>query len=493
MGNRGRKLRWVMIAVLLAAGCVARADEPPEVPPPKPSHLPQPAVRNLPNGLKVVVIERHALPILTLRLVVESGPEADPPALPGVAQLVAALVNQGTIHRSAQEIAQAIDHVGGTMDTGAEWDDSYVALSVLTDHTDFAFDLVSDLAMNAALAPDEIERQRKQALSALEIARDDPAYVADTVLECALFTGTTYGHPEDGALEAVPRITAEDIRAFYSRYYRPANSILAVVGDITADRAFELAARYFSSWHDNPAGTPQSGAPAAAAPSGTANTQHILVIDKPDAVQTEVRVGDRGVVRGDSNYLALTVANQILGGPASNRLYQALRIEHGLTYSASSEVESYRSLGSWESKTSIRTAETVKGLRMMLDEMKRLRDHPITDFELHTAQSYLTGHLALEVESSSGLTTQMLNLLVYNLPLDYWDQFPGRVNALDQKEVLMATNHYLDLDHDIIVLVGNAAAFSNDLKKLGEFQIIPIHDLDFSSPTLERPAAAQAR
>lgn len=486
--NSKFKMRTLcVLAVLVAAPVVSGADQPPEVPPPKAVHLPQPAIRVLPNGLKVAVIERHSLPVLTLRLVVESGAEADPPTLPGAAQLVASVLNQGTTHRSAQEIARAVDHVGGTMETGAEWDDSFVALSVLADHTEFAFDFVADVVMRPAFAPEEIERQRQQALSALEIALNDPAYVADTVFDCLMFAGTPYGHPEDGTPEAVRRITGEDIRAFYSRHYRPSNSILAVVGDINADRAFELAAKYFSAW--------QADASAARGPSVPPVENHgqdahatwrLVVIDKPDAVQTEMRVGNRGLARGSPDYLALTVANQTLGGPATNRLYRALRIEHGLTYSASSELDCYKSLGSWESKTSTRTLETVKGVRVMLDEMKHLRDHAISDYELHTAQSYLVGHLALEVESSSGLATQLLNLLVYNLPLDYWDRFPERIAALDDEQVLNSTQRYLDLDQAVIVLVGNSASFSRELKKVGEFRVIPIHNLDLGSPDLVR-------
>lgn len=483
---------------------VYAADLPPAVPPPKAIHLPLPAIRVLPNGLKVAVIERHSLPILTLRLVIESGAEADPPNLPGTAQLVASLLNQGTAQRSAQEIARTIDHVGGTIDTGADYDDSFVAFRVLTDHIELAFDLVADMVARPAFSPTEIDRQRRQALSALEVAQNDPAYVADTAFTRLLYAGTHYSHPADGTPDALRRITAEDIRGFYSRNYRPANSILAVVGDIGPDRAFALASQYFSVWHESAADA-TGVQPARAAPTSpgfpptmpdpleAAEARRVLVIDKPDAVQTEIRVGTRGLARTSPDYPALTVANQILGGPATNRLYRALRIEHGLTYSASSELECYKSVGDWTSKTSTRTSETMKGVHVMLEEMKSLRDHPISDYELHTAQSYLTGHLALDTESSGELATQMLILMLYNLPLDYWDRFPQRIGELGADDVLNATRHYLDVERNVIVLVGNAASFSRELKKLGDFRVIPIHDLDFGSATLVRTGAAEPR
>lgn len=488
---------WLAVLVCIGLGwgvaALSAADLPPSVPPPKPFQSAMPVVRVLPNGLKLAVIERHELPIIGVRLVVQSGAEADPASLPGTAQMVASLLNQGTTNRSAQEIARTIDQIGGTIDTGADWDNSFVALGVLTDRTELAFALVADMVIHPAFAPTEIERQRKQALSALSVAHDDPAYVADAVFDRLTFAGTAYGHPPDGTEEAVRRLTVNDIREFYARNYRPDISILAVVGDIRADEAYQLAVWFFAGWkQDDPPPTHRVLTPDL---SQTETTEHpkrrIVVIDKPDAVQTEIRVGNRGIPRGSADYLALTVANQILGGPATNRLYKALRTEHGLTYSASSELDCYQTLGSWEGKTFTRTAETMKSIRLVLDQMNRLRDHAISQGELQTAQSYLTGHMALEVESPDSIVTQTLNLMVYNLPLDYWNLFPYELRTLQTEEVLNATRRYLDPERNIIVLVGNASAFSRELKKLGEVRVIPIARLDLGSADLERPAAGK--
>src|SRR5579862_1354883 len=485
----GPGARFLCAGLFWGAASLLAADFPPSVPPPAAVHLTLPAVHVLPSGMQVAVIDRPGIPILNLRLVIRSGAEADPMGLSGTAQLVASLLNQGTASHTAQEIAHAIDRVGGTIDTGADWDNSYVALSVMTDQTDLAFDLLSEMSMHPAFLAAEIERQRKQALSALSVAKNDPAYVADAVFDRLAFAGTPYGHPPDGVEESVRRITAADIRTFYSRNYRPENSILIVIGDIRAQDAFRRASDYFSSWKNegtsSSAGRVTGRIPEGGSSSATGSRQ-IVVIDKPDAVQTEIRIGNRGIPRSSSDYVALTVANQILGGPATNRLYKALRTEHGLTYSASSEIDCYRTLGSWESKTFTRTSETIKSLRLALDEMKRLRGRSISEGELETAQSYLTGHLALDVESPEGIATQVLNLMIYNLPLDYWNQFPEELRTLRTEEVLDATRHYLDPDRNIIVLVGNASAFTNDLKKLGDYRVIAIQNLDLGVANLER-------
>ena len=483
--------RFYCGVLFLALATVSAVDFPPTVPPPRAFQMPLPAVHVLPNGMRVAVIERHGLPIITLHFVVRAGAEADPPNLPGTAQLAAGLLNQGTAQRTAQEIAQTIDHVGGTINTGADWDNSFAEISLLTDHTELAFDLLSDMVLHPAFAPLEIERQRKQTLSALAVAQNDPAYIADAVFDRLTFAGTPYGHPPDGTAEAVRRITGKDIREFYLQNYHPSNSILVIVGDIHADEADNLASKFFAGWQQD--GQPSSAQRTANAISQGGDAEaliarRIVVIDKPDAVQTEIRIGNRAISRNSADYLALTVANQILGGPATNRLYKALRTDHGLTYSASSELDCYRTLGSWEGKTFTRTAETMKSVHLVLDQMKRLRDHSISGGELQTAQSYLTGHLALEVESSEGIATQMLNLMVYDLPLDYWNHFPEDLRTLQAEEVLNATRRYLDPARDVIVLVGNAAAFSGELKKLGEFRVIPIQRVELDSPDLERPA-----
>lgn len=478
----------VFMAAMGAAGAQPRGsgfDFPPAVPRPLPYVFPAPAVRVLANGMTVLVIERHALPLVTLRLVVNTGAEADPPGAPGTAQLVTALLNQGTARRRALQIAEAIDQAGGTIDTGAEWDSSYAALSVLSDHTTQAFDLLADMVCHPAFSPAEVARKQRQTLSALEVARDDPGYVADTIVKDAVLEGTPYGHPEDGTPAAVRRLTPQALRAFHALHYRPGNAFLAVVGDVTAEEAFSLAQQFFGGWK----GSAQSEKTSTTAPSPP--RARLIVVDKPDAVQTEIRVGTAGIARASSDYDALTVADQILGGPATNRLFNTLRTRYGLTYGASSKLLSYRSTGWWEIKTFTRTAETAKALGVVLDEMARLHDHSISGSELGLAQGHLEGHLALQFETAEAVAKAELDLLVHGMPLDYWNHFAQKIEGLSSRQVQKATRRYLRADRSVIVLVGNARAFRQDLKPFGEARVIPITRLDLGSPGLEAPEVAE--
>jgi len=461
-----------LAAFLLAFPALAR-DFPPQALPSKPLVLPSPALRVLPNGLKVLAIERHALPLMTLRLVVRAGAESDPATLAGAAQLAAALLTEGTPTRSARQIAETIDSIGGLVDTGAGWDESYISLSVLNDHEELAFDLLSDMALHSSFLPGEFERKRRQTLSGLEVVHDDADYVADAALRRLAFHGTAYGHPEDGTLASVRRLTPEELRTFYQTYYHPSNAILAIVGDIQTAEAFERAQKWFGSWA-NAAPPPMPAASPAA-------SHEVLAIEKDDAVQTEIRIGNLGVPRDDRDYLALSIADQILGGPSENRLFKALRSHQGLTYGASSELLSYRTAGVWMVKTFTRTPETLKSVHLALEQIKRMHDRPITAEELQTAQGYLIGHLALDFEASEDVASHTVELLVYNLPLDYWNRYPEQIRALTADQVWNAAVGRLGSENNIIVLVGNLSAFEKDLKKLGPVEFVPLAKMDFDS------------
>jgi len=483
----GALIATFIVSLLLSAAPVRAKDYPPEVLPPKAVTIPSPTTRVLPNGLEVVVVERHTLPLITLRLVVEAGAERDPAGLEGTAALVNSLLTEGTARRSSHQLAEAIDAAGGLVDSSAEWDSSFLSLSVLSDQADLAFDLMSDMAAHPAFQPAEIERQRTQTLSGLKVAHDDPVYVADTVFQELIFAGTAYSHPEDGTLESVPRIRAEDLRNFHTRYYQPSNCILAVVGDITSADAFARALHYFSEWR-NSSPPPEPAGHVTTEVGAREPPLQVMAIDKPDAVQTEIRIGNLGVPRNSPDYVALTVANEILGGPSENRLFKALRSREGLTYGASSDLVCHRLLGSWVSKTFTRTSETVKSTHLALEQMKSLRDHDISRGELETAQSYLVGHLALDFETSDEVASHVLESLQNGLPVDYWSNYPNQLQALTTDDVRRVSVRYLDPDHEVIVLVGQVANLKKDLKKLGQARIIPLNSLDFAAVAGERPS-----
>jgi len=477
---RGLALVAIVAVILFSAVALAR-DNPPEAGPPKAFHPPTPSVAKLPNGLSVVVVERPGLPLLTLHLVVKSGAESDPPQLPGTAQLTAEVLTQGTSRRSARDISDAVDGMAAQLSSSGSWDLSNVELTVLSDRTDQALELLSDIVRNPAFPPEEIERKRQQTISALDLLRDDPAYMADALFNVLVFRGTPYGHPLDGTTQSIRRLARNDLRGFHARYYRPDNCILALVGDIRQDLALAQAQKFFGDWKG--AAPPDAGPPAV---SGSTFKHRIVVVDKPDAVQTEIRGGNPALRRDSPEYYALTVANQVLGGPAVNRLFRQLRSRRGLAYGASSELSLQQTAGSWMGKTSTRSTETLHSLHALLEEIERLRSDRVSSQELQMAKSYLVGHMALEFETSGDIAAQTLELMVHRLPLSAWNDYAEKVNLIDSSEVSVVSEKYLSGDSRIIVLVGDASRFSKELRKLGPFELIPLKDLDLSSPDLRK-------
>lgn len=477
-----------VFVLLFAVGILAARDLPPLVQQPAPVAIPTPVVKSLANGMKVVVVENHTLPVVTLKFAIKTGAAADPAGLPGTAQFVASMLNEGTRNRSAQDIAEAVDDMGGVFDSGADWDDSWASLSVLSNHTPLAFTLLSDMVINPAFRPAEVERIRRQTISALSVLRRDPGYLADTLVERMIFAGTPYSHPENGVEASIQRISPDDLAEFHRRYYEPQNAVLVVVGDITVAQAVDLAEDAFGAWQGN--GLPPLS--RASEPEASPGRPRIVVIDDPNSVQTEIRIANRAVSRASSDYNALTVANQVLGGPAENRLFSELRIDRGLVYGASSDLICYRSEGAWEIKTSTRTAETIKTVRLILRQMDELKNDRINGRELLNAQNYLIGHMALDFETSQQVADHILKLMIYHLPTDTWNLTPKALRGLSTQEVSSGAKQYLNSADAVIVLVGNAAAFKDGLKSLGTARIIPLAEVDFASNTLKQSPSGTA-
>lgn len=472
-----------LVLFLMGVPLAAR-DLPPNVLPPDAVSFHLPAIHELQNGLRVVLVERHDVPIVRLYAIVQVGAEADAPGLSGTATMVAGLLPEGTNHRSAYQIAEAVDQAGGSIDTGAGWDQSYVNVSVLSNHKARAFDLLADLLIHPEFAPDEVDRIRRQTLSALGVVDQDPGYVADMVMRRLLFAGTDYAHSEDGTRGSVERITRNNLVDFHTQHYAPSRTILAVVGDITEPECLRLAQRFLGGWKNGPDLTPAPRSAPLALP-----TRQVVVVNKPDAVQTEIRVASLGIPRSSSDYFALSIANQVLGGPAANRLFDELRTRHGLVYGASSDLNCYASLGAWVAKTSTRSAETIKATEMVLGQIERLRNTPVQQWELQNARDYLVGNEALQFESASQVANQALEMMLYHLPSDYWAQFPQRVRSLTAGEVLATTRKYLRHDDDVIVLVGDLAAFKDGLSKLGAVRVVPMADVGRAFPEPEKGTA----
>ena len=450
-------------------------------------------IRNLPNGLQVVVVMHHEQPAVSVRLLVRAGAAYDPPGKGGLATLAASLLDQGTTSRSAQEIADTIDSIGGGLGTGAGSDLSFINVVVMKDSFNLGLDLLSDVARHPAFAGEEIERQRQQALSSMKVSYEDPDYIAGSVFDRLVYGFHPYGVPNTGTPESLVGLTREDVLQYHSRYFAPNNSILAIVGDVTAAEAFASAERVLGDWSRRDIQLPKF-------PDPPEPTRRVVVINKPDAVQTELRVGHLGVPRKTPDYMALNLAIKILGGEGANRLHQVLRTNRGLTYGASADMDTLKQSGDVVADTDTRSEATAEVLRLIVDEFSRLQRERVNERELADAQAYLAGSFPLTIETPDSIATQVLNALFYDLPLSELQTFRQRVNAVTPDDIQRVARWYLKPERLSVVLVGNAQAFTSQLKGVGfgTFEVVDLTDLDLTTADFRhnrvgRPAAGEAQ
>ncbi len=481
-----RALGLAAVGVAFAAASAAQVRDWPTERPPRPLparevSFPPYQVKTLSNGLQVIAVSHHEQPAVSLRLFVRGGGAQDPAAKPGVAYLAATLLDQGTTTRNAEQIATAIDSIGGVIGAGASSDYTSITAAVMKDSLGVALDLVSDLARNPAFANEEIERQRQQILSGLKVSYDDPDYLAGVVFDRLVYGFHPYGKPDSGTPGSIVAVTREDLLAFHKRWFGANNAILAIVGDVSAEEAFAGAERAFGTWGrvELPPTKPDEPPPP---------TRRVVIIDRPGAVQTEIRVGNTTLARRHRDYLSLDIAMKILGGEGGNRLHRVLRSERSLTYGASADLKALRDTGNFVAETDTRSETTAEALRLVVDEIVRLQRQRVQARELTDAQEYLTGSFPLTIETPGAIALQVLNAVFYGLDLNELQTYRERVNTIKVDDIQRVAQQYLHPDRLTIVLVGDASVFAKQLAGVGFEQVerIPLAELDLSSPDLRR-------
>ena len=477
--------------ILLPVGASAQVklvEKAPGVPPAPAFKLPPVAERRLPNGMRVLVVENHEQPVVSFSVMVRSGGRNESDEKAGLAQMTAALLDQGTATRTAKQIAETIDSAGGALSAGASWDATTASSTVLANRANLAAELLADILINPAFKDEEIARVRTQSLNGLQVSRADAGFMADQVFERVVFAGTPYAHPLGGTPESIRALTRDDLVAFHKTYYAPQNATLAIVGDLTAAEGFALAEKHFGGW------AKAADAPPAPASLGTVKpaAARVIILDKPDAAQTEIRVGHLGFARGDKDYYTASVANAILGGaPFSSRIENELRVKRGLTYGAGSAFDSRLLLGQFQVETDTKTPTTAEAVNVILEEVTRFRGADVPAEELAQRKGFLAGVFLLSLETPAGIAAKLLQAELYGLGTDYVDTYTNRINAVTAADVRRIAEARIRPEQFVIVLAGNAKEFEAAAAKFGPVEKIPFDEVDLASETLRpsKPAA----
>jgi len=435
---------------------------------PRPYRFPHVTRRTLDNGLRLLVAENHNAPLVALRTLVRSGADHDTAELAGLASLTGELLDEGAGERDAIRLAEDLGLLGGSLGSGADWDASYVSVDALSRNFEAAFAILADVDRRPALPADSLDRVRSERLMELLQQRDEPASIAAKRFSSLIYGKGTYGNTVIGNPESVARITADDVRRFYAAHFAPNNSSLVITGDIETSKALEVAERLFGDW-------PQAEVPARPSVSPQQfEASRIYLIDRPTAVQSEIRVGHLGVPRATEDYFALSVMNALLGGVFNSRINLNLREKHGYTYGARSAFAFRRQAGPFVVSAPVRNEVTRESVTEVLAELRRIRTGDVEERELADTKNYLMGVFPATVQSAGDVSGRLLDMELYDLPHDYFDRYRENIGAVGREDVERVAHRYIDPDRAVIVIVGNAKQIREPLGELG----VPIHEMD---------------
>jgi len=428
----------------------------------------------LPNGIEVVILEYGTQPLASIRLDQRGGGSLASADRAGLGDLAATLLTRGTTTRSAVEISEAIEGVGGSLSSGSGPDFMNVSATVLTDHLDVAFELLADVARNASFPEAEVELARRQTLSGLQAQLGQPQAVAGR-----LFRRLVYGHDHPYGVsptpESVSAITRDDLVQFRDRALQPEGALLLVAGAVARDRVLALAERHLGDWVGEPAAPPHLDAPAA--PEQT----RIHLVHRPGSVQSVILAGQPAVAGDDPDFAGIEVANRILGGGADSRLFRILREEKGWTYGAFSGVTRPVGTGVFQASTEVRTPVTDSAVAEILHQMDLIGVEPISTEEMDAARSYLAGSFPLQLETASQVAGRLATTLLLGRQVEEVSRFPERIRAVTPADVQATGIRMMRPEQSVVVVVGDATQILEGLEAMA-----PVTLLDLQGEELDR-------
>jgi zinc protease len=434
---------------------------PPAPLPPRPLNLPTPEEVTLANGLSVVFVRQDRLPLVNFRLAFRSGNAFDPPGLPGLTDVMADMLVEGTETRSSRQIAEEAARYGANINAGASSDYTMVSASSLSTYADPVLDLLADVALRPAFPEGELALVKANAQQNLIAQRAQSSFLATEALARVLFGQHPYSvvAPSPESIEATTR---ELLRDFHLARFVPNNAVLFAVGDVRREETLRRIEELFGGWR--PGDVVEADFPAP--PERTSRTAY--VVNRPGSAQTNVVVANLGLTRTHPDYFPLLVMHTVLGATASSRLFMNLREEKGYTYGAYTSLDARRHAGSFRASTEVRTPVTGLSLKEIFYELGRIRDEDVSEKELADAKAYLTGTFPIRLETQDGLMEQLVQITMHELPADYLHTYRDRVQAVTLEEVRRVANLYVTPGRAAVVLVGDAEQLREQITPYAE-------------------------
>jgi len=407
-----------------------------------------PKREELDNGVVLLTSEQRALPMISIELLIDAGSRYDGGGQEGLANLAARLLTYGTKRRSALQISDALDFIGASLSTGCSENLASVSMTILKKDLSTGLALLAEVLTQSTFPQEEIERQKQSIVASLKAREEEPGDIAERRFAAALFPNSPYGRPVEGIESSVRAISQKGLREFYERYYRPNRTIMAVVGDVTAEEIAGALNQAFSSWKKGEPG----GKPLV--PSATGAPTLIRV--SKELTQANIIMGHEGVTRGNPDYYAIQVMNNILGGGGfSSRVVDSIRNERGLAYSVYTNFNADKSHGTFQFVMQTKNDSAREAMRIAREEIERIRREPVSEQELNDAKDYLTGSFPLRLDTNRKVANFLAQVEFFQLGLDYPDRYGDFISKVTREDVLRVAKRYLQPEKLITVVVGN--------------------------------------
>lgn len=425
----------------------------------RPFYFPEFESFTISNGLKVIHAPYGNLPLVSINLCIRSGALNEPDGREGLANFTSEMLSEGTKSRSSVNIANELEYLGAHLDIFSDWNATYVELNTLKKHLPGAMDVYTDILFNPIFPEREFNRIRNEILTNRLQGMDNPAKIANERFSGFLYGDFRYARPLEGNELSIKEITLDTIKNFYREHFIPNNAVLVVVGDISREETEELVDKYFTGWKKG--AVVDFRIPAFKAPDKTS----VKLINKVGAVQTELRIGHHGIERNHPDFYPIMLMNEILGGYFLSRINMNLREEHGYTYGASSKFNFRRGTGPFQISTATDVRYTFETITEIFKEIKEIQLSEVTDEELQNSKGHLTGIFPVAFETADQIALGLANIVVFDLPHDYYRTFRDKIAGVTKQDILRAANKYIQPGNMLIVATTDREKAEEALRK----------------------------
>ena len=422
----------------------------------------------LKNGLKVYVVQRRELPLVSIHLVIPCGAEADPSGRAGLAHLTAEMLTLGTQKRSASQLAAEVDGLGASLSASSGWNSTSLHLFGMSEDCQRLIDLLLEIYTESTFSPEEFEQLKQRRLAALVQQKDESQIIADERFQELLFQGTPFDHPVYGTLKSLPLLLCGESRDFYRRTFLPPGSLLVMAGDLDAEVCFRWAEDHFSSAVQGSQGL----GPEESPPPSLSGVRTILV-DRPDLTQSQIRLGHIGIPHAHPDYLAFEVMNYILGaGGFASRLMRRIRSDLGYTYGIRGSLEPRKNSGPFIISTFTPTETTFPCVQEIFSVIRSFMAQGAIDQEKEEAVSFLTGSYPMKFETLSQVAYRIIQAELHGLGLEYLARYPERISTVSIEDLLRVARTHIHPERMLIVVVGRVEKFRREFEQLGPVEIM---------------------